>query len=300
MPTVVLLLGLLFLRGGDGATASFCDPHAGPHALAVAELEPSLRDALVPVAVAVCDHLGPEPPKRRLSEGRWTTHVERALGPSLERIRAVLAEETNVMGQRTWKLMEDWLQAVASESEAFEIQALIAPIQEKRWSALIGRYGALGIVSPKPDRGPGPGGSKWCLVSGCSHDQISQVAMENWKRSGRVADAERFYQQMWSYEEGDGVFPYRYMYDTGDARRVSALPLSGLRPLTWPDPRSLLREGVADELLNNLQPITEEARDAMDLLLEQKDAYPNIAGKSQWNKLCVSSLRAHTHTTSFD
>jgi len=107
------------------------------------------------------------------------------------------------MGQRTWKLMEDWLQAVASESEAFEIQALIAPIQEKRWSALIGRYGALGIVSPKPDRGPGPGGSKWCLVSGCSHDQISQVAMENWKRSGRVADAERFYQQMWSYEEGD-------------------------------------------------------------------------------------------------
>jgi hypothetical protein len=302
-PPGLLLLLLLQMCGGSSA-ATFCDPHAGPHALPSAELEPTqLRDALTSVAVAVCDHLGSNPPKRRVSEGRWTAEVDLALGPSLQRMRAVLAEQTtNVMGQRAWKTMEDWLQAVAGESEAFEIQALIAPIQEKRWFALIDRYGAFGIVSPKPDRGPGPGGSKWCLLSGCSHDQISQVAIENWKRSGRVEDAQRFFQHMWSYEEGtgSGVFPYRYMYDTADVRHVSALPVPGLRKLTWPEPRTLLPKGVADELLSNLPSIAEEAGRATGLLEDQEDAYPNIAGKSQWNKLCAAFPSIHApHSSHF-
>jgi hypothetical protein len=94
---------------------------------------------------------------------------------------------------------------------------------------------------------------------------------------------------MLAHEVAPGVRPYRWFYDTGDFRRVGGLPWPGLRPLTWPDPASVLPPGVADDLLSSYSNIATQAQTMRALLSQQDDAYPEIAQKKQWTKIVLYS-----------
>jgi len=203
----------------------------------------------------------------------------------LERIRAVLAEETNVMGQRTWKLMEDWLQAVASESEAFEIRALSAPIHEQLWYEVATSYGVLGTVVLANAAGADVGFDD-------DNAKLSAMPAQTllaYKQAGRLDEAQRCFQRMLDFEEGKGSYPFRFFYDTSDVQRMGAYPWHGLRPLTWPKPSDVLPDGVTDALIHGHPQIAVEASQVVSsgAIDAAGDAYPLIAGGNQWTKLVL-------------
>lgn len=94
---------------------------------------------------------------------------------------------------------------------------------------------------------------------------------------------------MRNVQDGRGSYPMRYFYDTNDIRRVGGFPLPGLRTLTWPDPEEVLPPGIAAQLLEQYPQIAAEATALArsGAIGGAGDAYPEIAKKSQWNKLVL-------------
>ena len=208
----LLLLQLPMLLGaGGGAPAgdhAFCDPTTGEYALppSVTVLRPlhPLAPAAFPVARAVCDYLAAKPAstRRRLSLGRWTEDMQRNLAPLAQRIEDALArDDRTVLAQPAWLDFKQWVDRVAFDSEAFELRALSAPIHEEMWAQLTARYGVLGTIELSSDK---KGSKRWCLLS-----DLAVKTLQAWKQAGLPGRAERLYQRMLEYEEGEGVYPYR-------------------------------------------------------------------------------------------
>lgn len=243
-----------------------------------------LLPSVQPVVDTVCSYLDPPPETPRLSLGRWTPDVEQRLGPALKQVSAVLKSDLRAswtqlgpeVFPRPWNAFQRWIDQLATTSEAFELRALTVPISEAMWLLL--REDALLHGLRANDRG-----------STSMLSQIPAQILQTAKQSGNLQLAERFFQRMLSHEVAPGVRPYSWFYDTGDIRRVGGLPWPGLRPLTWPEPASVLPPGVAAEMQRLYPEIAMQARTMRTVLSQQDDAYPEIAQKKQWTKLVLYS-----------
>ena len=284
------------------AAEPFCDPLAGRWRLPQEELSQIYEPLALPVGRAVCDYLTPLPTPR-LSLGRWTPRVHEKLWPLHQQIQQAVAAVVGTTGssitlldpepgsdRRPWKTFVRWLGAVASESEAFEIRGLVAPIFEAMWQETMLRYGVYGTASLSV--------SFDTLSSGYETEkmmlsQMGTAALDAYKQAGLITEAERVFRKMMDYEEGKGNHPYRFIYDTADARRVSAYPWPGLSPLTWPDPYKMLPSGVGEELVAAHAQIAKEADSVLSSgrLVSAGDAYPSIATKKQWTKVTLYTAR---------
>ena len=241
------------------------------------------------VARAVCDHIGRQPPPRRLSLGRWTPEVDAALGPAAKAVtdalRGVSVLQTVGGGAMPWLLLKVWLDHIASESEAFEIRALSAPIHEQLWYEVATSYGVLGTVVLANAAGADVGFDD-------DNAKLSAMPAQTllaYKQAGRLDEAQRCFQRMLDFEEGKGSYPFRFFYDTSDVQRMGAYPWHGLRPLTWPKPSDVLPDGVTDALIHGHPQIAVEASQVVSsgAIDAAGDAYPLIAGGNQWTKLVL-------------
>jgi hypothetical protein len=294
-PGAALGLAVLALSAAAPEAAPFCSPDHGGFQITKEQLGP-LAELALPICHAVCAYLGDTPPKRRLALGRWTAMTGIVWKKHVRVIEGALADgEYPALRLPGWAKFRAWLDAVAHKSEAMQIKALSAPIWEATWVGLqaLGD-GLLGDIQPKPvaagggaDGGPGYRGQFATLLPAAT---MAAQVLQYYKQAGRLDEAERFFREVvLGYEEGAGVFPFRWFFDTADFRRVSAFPFPGLRKLTWPDPHDVLPTGVAEALLAAHPAIAAEAAaaDVAQLLAEQEDAYESIADKQQWTKLTL-------------
>lgn len=128
----------------------WCDPVWGPRQI---PMQGHLPEVAPRVSAAVCDYIGAAPAPRRLSLGRWTPAVEAKLLPHVQAIELALsAQRSSVLaapvdGQLPWVVFRDWIDAIADESEAFELRALSAPIHERVAFELLNTYGMF-VTTP--------------------------------------------------------------------------------------------------------------------------------------------------------
>jgi hypothetical protein len=175
-----------------------------------------------------------------------------------------------------WPELKEWLEQLAMGSEVFEIRALSAPIMEEMWHFMNRFHGVFGTVGLVPRDGSAPGQYEADDNAQMMSIHFGPIVLLAYKQAGRLDEAQRAYSKMLAIQDGVGSYPLRYFYDTGDVRRVGGFPHPGLRALTWPQPKEMLPEGVAEALLSAYPQIKIEAEDMLDsgVIDGAGDAYP--------------------------
>ena len=274
----VLLLLMQTSHSPSASLADVCDS-AGRLATPLANLS-YLAPLGQQVQRAACAHLRTRQTAR---VRQWDSSLEKSLGSSITAVQSWLAREPSIKAGSGWQAMEQWIATVAEELAAQELQALLAPILEKRWVSTA-KAGVLSGISVRHDAGPGPQGSRTTLLT----DLASRALAAN-LRAGRVQQAEQFYELMHSYEEGPGNYPLRWFYDT-DVYHTSAQPWPGLSVLNSPDPATLLPANTADSLVESLRGIADEASSAMvGDGGQHKEILPMFTAAAGWGEICKAA-----------
>lgn len=239
-----------------------------------------LYEDLEPVISGICAYISPPPVARPAAE-RWTAAANERLGPLVRLVQSALSRDPFASG---WNPFSAWLHELSLTSDVIELRAVLAPIFEAKWRHFeVPQGGALGqnFSALQLDVGTQLKPSKWVAE-----------AISSWKRAGRRDEAERFWREVLAFEEPwlTGFWPWRHLFDTLTPERAGNSPWPGLRPLEWPEPKDVLPNGVAEDLVASHVQIAGEARKLTTKLATQDDAYKTITRGGQWTQLTLYNM----------
>ena len=200
-----------------------------------------------------------------LSRDAWTADVEKALTPGLVDLKAALAATADSAAvsfftkswPEGWLAFSTWLNAIILESAVMELRCFSATVDEYFWARAVRLHGAFGTVHFSMSDAGVPDAS---------------TTLTQWKQSGNLQEAQRFFKRMLNTEQGNKIFPYRFFYDTYDYRRVDPWTWPGMRKLHWPNPLELLGD-VGTKLASQWRQIADQTRKLLSKLARQPDAY---------------------------
>lgn len=174
-------------------------------------------------------------------------------------------------GNTRWERFTHWLSELALDTEAHELDALVATVME----SMLFRHVEQGqIEHDKEDR--------MNVLAG----DVMDLVILHFVRAGWVERAEAFFHKLLALK----LNVVRAAWGHNDFRRVTAAwdTRPDMRPLDpGPSlaPEKVLPAGMAEALRSKWRLFAQEAKSAVEALTREEDGYPGITRGKQWQKL---------------